>query len=395
MLLCRFLKNKVGSIFVLAGFSLSTLVAASGISIDVGMAALTQNKAQQAADAAALAGGLSADSLTLEETNKMINRYFSLNFPDGYMGSTVSTSDLNRTIDTTTNTVTVSLNDSGAQSFFSSFLSNQEDSVMSFDVAAAVQAGTPVSQETSFMILLDLHSSISLVPCSTLTAACTGDAALDSMPAYEHLYRSIINSLVPALSDAANQNTLYLASYRAGGVTGDGMYGVLGGHQTDTITASSNYEIDLEIIQEYYEDFEPLANMNHPSWVMPSVDSASKEVLMVPFWLGDHEAASANQKKTIIYITTGWEFWYRGQYNLLADDCDYVKNEGNIELHTIYFNYTENLNGAEHQNLIDGLRGCASSPSTYHEALNQHDLQNVFSSIIQFDAPIPELRIAQ
>ncbi len=113
----RFLKDRSGNILMLTGLSFLFLVGIGGAAYDLGKQQLVQQRMQQSADAAALSAA-DLPTNTDEATRRQVaNAFFSLNFPDGYLGTTRPTPSI-----TITNaTVTVVANSSVRTSFVSNF----------------------------------------------------------------------------------------------------------------------------------------------------------------------------------------------------------------------------------------------------------------------------------
>ncbi|MAR55660.1 MAG: hypothetical protein CMM93_00610 [Rickettsiales bacterium] len=93
-LLKRFLQDESGNVLIIVGFTIIILVAIAGASIDFGRSEIIGHKMHQAADAGALAGAAMPIGSTETERKETIKRYFRLNFPDDYMGSSVTAEDL-------------------------------------------------------------------------------------------------------------------------------------------------------------------------------------------------------------------------------------------------------------------------------------------------------------
>jgi hypothetical protein len=81
-----FLRNEQGSVLIIAGLTMLTLVAVSGAAIDLGRQQLLRSKLQQASDAGAVAVATMPEGSTDAQMQQAGERYFMLNFPDGYMG---------------------------------------------------------------------------------------------------------------------------------------------------------------------------------------------------------------------------------------------------------------------------------------------------------------------
>ncbi|MDJ0943988.1 MAG: VWA domain-containing protein [Kiloniellales bacterium] len=86
----KFLRQERGSAMGLVAVSLLTLAAASGLALDAGRAYLIKAKLSQAVDAAALAGGRALSEGSSEAAKVQIEKYFQANFPDGYLGVSLS-----------------------------------------------------------------------------------------------------------------------------------------------------------------------------------------------------------------------------------------------------------------------------------------------------------------
>jgi len=84
----RFREDKRGAIAVYVGLAIVPLVGALGLATDVARGYMVQSRLSQAVDAAALAGG---KVFTEDYRGDDINKYFAVNFPDGYMGVDSST----------------------------------------------------------------------------------------------------------------------------------------------------------------------------------------------------------------------------------------------------------------------------------------------------------------
>jgi Flp pilus assembly protein TadG len=75
-----------GSVLAWSALTLIPLLGFTGLSIDGARAYLVKSRLNQAVDAAALAGGKNVNSVNF---NADIQKYFSVNFPQGYMGAVV------------------------------------------------------------------------------------------------------------------------------------------------------------------------------------------------------------------------------------------------------------------------------------------------------------------
>ncbi|MGQ0677893.1 MAG: pilus assembly protein TadG-related protein, partial [Rhodospirillales bacterium] len=99
----RLIPDRRGSVVAFAAIALVPLVAGVGIGVDSGRAYIVRAKLHQALDAAALAGGRVMYETTRDADIKM---YFTANFPQGFMGATVTVPTI--TSDSTGQVITVS-----------------------------------------------------------------------------------------------------------------------------------------------------------------------------------------------------------------------------------------------------------------------------------------------
>jgi len=80
------LRSEHGSAMPMIGLGVMTLVASTGIAIDMGRAQMAQSRMSNALDAAGLAAGANVNSVDLDEE---VTKYFYTNFPPGYMDAQV------------------------------------------------------------------------------------------------------------------------------------------------------------------------------------------------------------------------------------------------------------------------------------------------------------------
>ena len=101
----QFLNDKSGAFSVLLAAGLVTLVGAVAIATDAARGYMVKARLSQALDAAALAGGRNMFSLTRDDEIRM---YFESNFPQDFMGATVTGPDIEVSEDYETVTLTAS-----------------------------------------------------------------------------------------------------------------------------------------------------------------------------------------------------------------------------------------------------------------------------------------------
>lgn len=111
--LLRFFHDQNGAVGIFFGLALGTfLIAAIGLSIDVSRAHTAKMRAQQALDAALL-GAVSTepavDNAALEHVQTETNKLFTLNFPQNYVGSRVTTVNVSKSGEAYVARVTVTL----------------------------------------------------------------------------------------------------------------------------------------------------------------------------------------------------------------------------------------------------------------------------------------------
>lgn len=82
-----FRRDESGSALLFVGLGLFTLLAATGIAIDMSRLQSVQAKLSQALDAAGLAAGAKAHS---SDPNEVVNNYLNANYPEGYLRSRIT-----------------------------------------------------------------------------------------------------------------------------------------------------------------------------------------------------------------------------------------------------------------------------------------------------------------
>ena len=82
------IKNQIGSAIPFIAIGIFAMVSATGAAIDIGRVQLAQSKMSNALDNAGLAAAASSNTTNI---NSEAQKYFTANFPTGYMGATVGT----------------------------------------------------------------------------------------------------------------------------------------------------------------------------------------------------------------------------------------------------------------------------------------------------------------
>ncbi len=93
----RFAHDTRGSVFIFVGLAIIVLVGVIGIALDLGTQGMISTRMQNAADSAALAGALS-DAKNDAERIATTRRYFALNYPDNYLGTDLTASQVDITL---------------------------------------------------------------------------------------------------------------------------------------------------------------------------------------------------------------------------------------------------------------------------------------------------------
>lgn len=93
-LIARFYQDTQASVLIIFAFLTFFLVAVAGAGVDMGRSQIIRHKMHQASDAAALAGASMAPGVSQAERDAVIERTFRLNFPDNFMGSTITAGDM-------------------------------------------------------------------------------------------------------------------------------------------------------------------------------------------------------------------------------------------------------------------------------------------------------------
>jgi hypothetical protein len=83
----RLFRNEQGSVMPIVALSVFALLSAVGAAVDMGRVQIVQSRLQNAVDAAGLAAASVANS---SDINAETNKYFYANFPNGYMGTSIS-----------------------------------------------------------------------------------------------------------------------------------------------------------------------------------------------------------------------------------------------------------------------------------------------------------------
>ena len=85
--LCAVAKDRGGATAVLVGATIIPIVGVTGLAIDTTRGYMLRAQLSHAVDAAGLAGG---KQLFADDMDAIVQRFFDANFPDGYMGATIT-----------------------------------------------------------------------------------------------------------------------------------------------------------------------------------------------------------------------------------------------------------------------------------------------------------------
>ncbi len=160
-----------GSVLITTVFSIVLLVGLSGGAVDLGRSYAIQSKMLQAGDAAALAAASMPEGSTEAQRNQMAARFFSLNFPDNYMNSGVTSADINMSYTPdalSPDFVNLDITAPVQTSFLRLFGINTMDAIAGTTVATATSTPPPVD----LVMVLDRSGSM-CNPCSKRDALRT------------------------------------------------------------------------------------------------------------------------------------------------------------------------------------------------------------------------------
>jgi Flp pilus assembly protein TadG len=76
-----------GSALPIVGLAMMAILGSAGVAVDMGRVQIVQARMQNSIDAAGLAAG---SVISTENPSAQVNKYFNANFPQGYMGSTIT-----------------------------------------------------------------------------------------------------------------------------------------------------------------------------------------------------------------------------------------------------------------------------------------------------------------
>lgn len=94
----RLQKNEQGSMLLFVGIGLFTLVAATGVAVDMSRLQSVRAKLSSSLDAAGLAAGAKAHSA---DADTVVNNYLNVNYPEGYLDSRITDVDVQVNSDNT------------------------------------------------------------------------------------------------------------------------------------------------------------------------------------------------------------------------------------------------------------------------------------------------------
>jgi Flp pilus assembly protein TadG len=144
-------RSEKGSVFVLVAVAAMMLIAATGVAVDMARAQVLQAKIQTALDAAGLAAGATANTINVQT---QAQKYFSANFPTGYLSS--GTVTVVATISPDNSLVTLSANTTQATTFMKAI------GINSVSVAANAQI-TRANEGMELVLVLDNTGSMTTI----------------------------------------------------------------------------------------------------------------------------------------------------------------------------------------------------------------------------------------
>lgn len=374
MFIKRLFRNKCGSVFILVGLSISTLVTVYGISIDIGISMLTKNKAQQAVDSAVLAGAINLGSISNDvDLDNVINRYFSMNFPEGYMGSMINSTNVNRTIDRSNNTVALDVSNARAETFFSNFWGTSDNRAINFDVAAQAGGGGSTIVPADVAILVERETSMHFNSCSN-SYQCPD--LYDFIPA-----RSVVGDFnhhidqyfMPLVSDPSSQ-TRFGYIYSDARAMSHSDY-----HQpfSDTVSDFAFLRDNMLSSAGYTYDY---VTYEESDWV--------NELNWLPYF-PELTTPDNTRRKILIYMTDGYKHTggTPGNYNVhdsvFHERCDDLHNN-NVEFYIVYHTRLRHSHWSviHHPGRLASFEDCLGGPENLKVVENRTEMDTVFEELV-------------
>lgn len=349
MFLRIFRKNEGGNVLIMTGLSILVLFAAGGSAVDFGRQQLVRAKVQQASDAAALAAASLPTGTTSSQRSAAAQRYFNLNYPDGYLGIARPTPVIN---------VGATISVSATASVPSFFVSNIGVDQLDAEGASVVSVIAQVTEiKNDVLLLFDNSGSMSTAD------AGGGMKRLDAMKSAATIFN---NALLDG--KGAAQNKIGLVKW-------------------DTkVIGTQNLTNNKPTVTTFINGLKAAGGTD-------SSKGTAQARLMMPQFRNDSIRA-------IVLLTDGSNNPAKPSTRAQADaatlaDCKYFKEQS-----PVYMVFTIALGNDVNKDKKAAalLQGCASGDSKTNEgkyffrAYTEDDLQQVFQTIV---AGIKKVRIAE
>lgn len=200
-LLRRLQRNEQGSMLLFVGMGLFTLMAATGVAIDMSRLQSVRAKLSNSLDAAGLAAGAKAHSA---DPDTVVNNYLAANYPDGYLDSRII--DVDVTVNPDNTLITVAASAEVDMTFMRVFGRDTE-------IVSASSEITRENRGVEMVMVLDTTGSMAGTKMSDLRTAATDmvDILFGSNETMDNLWVSIVPYVTTV--NIGPHNTSWLRDY--------------------------------------------------------------------------------------------------------------------------------------------------------------------------------------
>lgn len=197
----RLQKNEQGSMLLFVGIGLFTLVAATGVAVDMSRLQSVRAKLSSSLDAAGLAAGAKAHSA---DADTVVNNYLNVNYPEGYLDSRITDVDVQVNSDNTI--ITLSATAEVDMTFMQIFGNDFERVTVSSEI-------TRENRGVEMVMVLDTTGSMAGSKMSDLRTAATD--MVNILFGDEETMENLWVSVVPYVTtvNIGNHNTSWLRNY--------------------------------------------------------------------------------------------------------------------------------------------------------------------------------------
>jgi Flp pilus assembly protein TadG len=331
------LRERYGSVLILVGLGILVLVGLAGAGIDLGRQQIVSSKLQSACDAAAIAAG----SAPAGQEIQTAQRYFNLNFPDGYLGVARPTPTITQTANGTTVAASAPV-----PTLFIRLLGVTTTTAVG---RTGTESGTTNTQK--FDVILVLDNSGSMV---------TNDAGggQTRMGALKVAAKTLVSSLLDP----------NVAGSRVAGVTWD-----------EFVIDTVGFQSTNGPMQSFLDGMQPRGLTNSAVGMAEALDMA-----------GDFDPDAVH---AVVLLTDGVNDIGLPSFKppllnqLTIDICDDFKTLG-VVVYTIALGPV----ATQYPDVAAFLTACASDPGKFYNAPDATALQNVFDAIL---TSVKKLRITE